>query len=204
MPWLNIPNDRRTIFVEPSRKCGGLLGGSSSLGKMSKLQALAAARKKKAEEQKLENRNTSSGTKKAVPDAAKEHAAPISGALVERSSSRQDIKSLPIHTTAQIYPSQDRATHELNHKAIQTQVSKSPAAVDSLIEPLALATPSAFAQTLLGSSISSSAPVPRNHYPIPYMSLTSSVADAFSEPSPDDVVLTAQSKGSLLAKKVQA
>lgn len=204
MPWLNIPNDRCTIFIEPSRKCGGLLGGSSSSGKMSKLQALAAARKKKAEEQKLENRKMPSETKKVASETAKEHASSMSGALVEKSSSRQDLKSLPIQPTAQIYLSRDRTTHDLNPLTVQTQVSNSSAAIGSPIEQLELAAPSAFARTLLGSSISSSAPVPRNNYPIPYMSLTSSVADAFSEPSPDDVVLTAQSKGSLLAKRVQA
>ncbi|KAI1118367.1 P-loop containing nucleoside triphosphate hydrolase protein [Nemania sp. NC0429] len=196
MPWLNIPNDRRTIFIEPSRVCGGLLGGSSSSGKMSKLQALAAARKKKAEEQKLENRKMPSETKAASPEAAKEHASSMSEVLVERPSRKQDIKSLPVHTTAQTYLSRDRMTHDLNPTTIQPQTSSLAAEADAPIDTLELTAPSAFARTLLGPSISSSAPVPRNHYPIPYMSLTSSVADAFSEPSPDDVVLTAQSKAS--------
>src|ERR1700709_1407075 len=52
-PWLNIPPERQTIFLAPLYPRGGLLGGSSDgTPKMSKLQALAAARKKKAQEQK--------------------------------------------------------------------------------------------------------------------------------------------------------
>src|SRR5277367_4143535 len=53
MRWLQIPSERQTIFVEPPCPRGGLLGGSpDAVPKMSKLQALAAARKKKAQEQK--------------------------------------------------------------------------------------------------------------------------------------------------------
>lgn len=49
-PWLDIPKERRgDILIEPLYPRGGLLGGSSSqgTGKISKLAALAAARKKK-------------------------------------------------------------------------------------------------------------------------------------------------------------
>lgn len=52
MPWGNIPKHRETTFIAPPKRRGGLLGGSGVPPKMSKLQALAAARKKKAEEKK--------------------------------------------------------------------------------------------------------------------------------------------------------
>ncbi|KAL2264661.1 hypothetical protein VTJ83DRAFT_7171 [Remersonia thermophila] len=51
MPWGNVPAHRSTTFVPPLTPRGGLLGGSGTAPKMSKLQALAAARKKKAQEQ---------------------------------------------------------------------------------------------------------------------------------------------------------
>lgn len=53
MPWLDVPQHRTTTFLEPIRPRGGLLGGGDGAPKMSKLQALAAARKKKTEEKKL-------------------------------------------------------------------------------------------------------------------------------------------------------
>ncbi|KAL1836617.1 hypothetical protein VTJ49DRAFT_4878 [Mycothermus thermophilus] len=51
MPWGNVPAHRATTFLPPPIPRGGLLGGSGTASKMSKLQALAAARKKKAQEQ---------------------------------------------------------------------------------------------------------------------------------------------------------
>jgi elongation factor 1 alpha-like protein len=208
MPWLNVPNNRRTVFIEPARPCGGLLGGSSSSGKMSKLQALAAARKKKAEDQKLENQKIQPTTKEKTPVTAKQTARPTSGFLAERSNARQDTmaaKALPIHTKTEIPSTPDGMSEGPGNFPGKTCIPDSSSTADlASLEPVELAAPSAFARTLLGSAMSSPAPVPRNQYPIPYMTLTSSLADAFSEPSPDDVVLAAQSKGSLLAKKVQA
>ncbi|TGJ77118.1 hypothetical protein E0Z10_g10764 [Xylaria hypoxylon] len=196
MPWLNIPNGHRTVFIEPPRPFGGLLGGSSSSGKMSKLQALAAARKKKAEDQKSENRKTQFSEKDVAPATAKESNRPISGILAARLSSREDVKPFPIHTKARVESTPDGTTEYPDAVMTQTCISDHSVTTDPPLDPLQLAAPSAFARTLLGSSTSWAAPVPRIQYPIPYMSLTSSVADAFSEPSPDDVVLTAQSKAS--------
>jgi elongation factor 1 alpha-like protein len=51
MPWGNVPRHRMATFIAPLMPRGGLLGGSGTAPKMSKLQALAAARKKKAQEQ---------------------------------------------------------------------------------------------------------------------------------------------------------
>jgi elongation factor 1 alpha-like protein len=52
MPWGRIPKHRETTFIPPPTVRGGLLGGAGEPPKLSKLQALAAARKKKAEEKK--------------------------------------------------------------------------------------------------------------------------------------------------------
>ncbi|KAI1153723.1 hypothetical protein F4825DRAFT_473749 [Nemania diffusa] len=197
MPWLNIPNERRADFISPSCWCGGLLGGSSSSGKMSKLQALAAARKKKAEEQKLENRKATLPTNNAIPKMAKEQPKPMTESLVERSSSgRREIRSLPTRTAAKAFPSQEGSTDSAGPGAAETCIPNLATTANPSHELLTLATPSAFAQTLLGLSMSRPTPVPRKQYPLPYMSFTSSITDAFSEPSPDDVVLAAQSKAS--------
>ena len=61
------------------------------------------------------------------------------------------------------------------------------------------ATPSAFARTLFGSA-PSKAPRPDEIFAMPYTSSPIYVAEAFAEPSPDDVVLAAQAKGSSFAR----
>ncbi|KAI8631327.1 hypothetical protein F5Y19DRAFT_463607 [Xylariaceae sp. FL1651] len=200
MPWLDVPNDRRTIFIEPTHPRGGLMGGSSSSGKMSKLQALAAARKKKADDQKSENSRALQTTKQITPETVKEHARPPSGVLVDRSNARQDVMaamSLPVPTEFQARSKNEAAESlDIETARISTSNPSNTAKPPTFTQPFSPATPSAFARILLGSPTGSSASVPRNQYRIPYMSLTSSVADAFSEPSPDDMVLTAQSKAS--------
>ena len=203
MPWLNIPKHRETVFIEPARPKGGLLGGSGqSGGKMSKLQALAAARKKKAEEQKSEKaiKETAQGfnhlTLNSPPSETKESqpVKPLGSVLGKRLATAQ-----PPGSPNPQGESQAPATPA---EEVETQAAE-PAASPTLEQetPLETTAPSAFAQALLGPTTSSNAPAPRNQFPYPYLSLTSSVTDAFSEPSPDDVVLTAQSKGSLSATK---
>ncbi|KAI0459124.1 hypothetical protein F5B21DRAFT_457304 [Xylaria acuta] len=198
MPWLDIPNERRTLFIEPPRPCGGLLGGSAPSGKMSKLQALAAARKKKADEQKSENRKLESQKTLSSSETLKQPTKHTSNPLVERLSGKQDIKPLPIHTKTQAHPASDRTAKDSDAVTTQPCMSDLSTTEDPSLDAL-IAAPSALARTLFGSSTSRSAPVPRKQqcYELPYMRfLTSSVADAFSEPSPDDVVLAAQSKAS--------
>ncbi|KAI0483554.1 P-loop containing nucleoside triphosphate hydrolase protein [Xylaria cf. heliscus] len=202
MPWLDIPNERRTLFVEPPRPRGGLLGGSASSGKMSKLQALAATRKKKAEEQRSENQKSGSGktlpsTIHTTPDISKGPIRHTSSALVEKLSGRRDVKPLPIHTETQTHPTSDR-TSEDPDIVTQPCMPDLPTTEDPSLDAL-IASPSALAQTLFGLPTSRPASVPKRQqfYELPYMRFfTSSVADAFSEPSPDDVVLAAQSKAS--------
>ncbi|KAI0537401.1 hypothetical protein GGR58DRAFT_502235 [Xylaria digitata] len=198
MPWLDIPNDRRTIFIEPPRPPGGLLGGSTPSGKMSKLQALAASRKKKAEDQKLENQKMQLPETNMASEIAKDPNKSISGILAARLSGREDANPLPIRKKARVESIPDGMTEDPNIANARVCISDLSITADPSLNSLELAAPSSFAQTLFGSPTSRATPVPRKRYPIPYMSLTSpvAVADAFSEPSPDDVVLAAQSKAS--------
>ncbi|KAK7755085.1 hypothetical protein SLS62_002900 [Diatrype stigma] len=202
MPWLNIPKERETIFIEPSIVRGGLLGGSSaSGGKMSKLQALAAARKKRAEDQKSD---------KVVKEAAQQvgqlsltSPSDLRGENVKPLGSAFGKSSPAAQVTTPLSPQNQNLKPGSRSETVVTQTAgqaSSPAI--EIISPPESAAPSAFAQALLGPTPSSSAPVPRNHYSFPYMNFTSSVTDAFSEPSPDDKVLTAQSKAS--SKKLAA
>jgi len=208
MPWLNIPNERSAIFIEPIRPRGGLLGGTGSTGKMSKLQALAAARKKKTEEQKLENQKTGPSLKEINPLTEKEPSgAPLKPLSIRLNGRRDD--PLGHRTNGQTQPSTDAVSESGHIMPVQGSTSASSLAAEPPDnEPPAVADPSAFAGTLLGLSCERPAPVPKRQYLLPYMrymsqTMWTSIADAFSEPSPDDVVLAAQSKGSLLARKVQ-
>lgn len=204
MPWLNIPKERETLFIEPSYPRGGLLGGSSaSGGKMSKLQALAAARKKKAEDQKSDK-----VVKETTQKVGQLSLASPSGLGQENvkplgSASGKDPSAAQITTGLSPQNLEPRPESRPETVATQSTEQASSPTVET-ISPPETAAPSAFAQALLGPTPSSSAPAPRSHYSLPYMNYTSSVTDAFSEPSPDDKVLTAQSKGSLSAKRVKA
>lgn len=205
MPWLNIPKDRETVFVEPRQIRGGLLGGASQTGKMSKLQALAAARKKKADDQRSGDKQVSEATQKLnnlstspskQPEFVKENVPPSS-----IDPKKATYSTGPGTTnTSQLFGSK---CSDVGGNPIRSQLQDT---TDRPVDSLAptntppVAAPSAFAQALLGSSNSSTAPVKKN-FPFPYFSLTSSVADAFAAPSPDDVVLAAQSQGSLSARK---
>ncbi|KAI2628867.1 hypothetical protein GGR54DRAFT_367947 [Hypoxylon sp. NC1633] len=202
MPWLDVPRDRQTVFIEPLGVRGGLLGGASTPGKLSKLQALAAARKKRAEDQKsgekqlhetahkLSNLTTTSRQ----PESTKENIRPRTG----------EISPTRIAAATVSHEVETKSPKVVEHNHVRGQLEKmddapdespGPAASISLTSPPEIATPSLFAQTLLGSVDKHATSLPR-YYPFPYLNSTSSVADAFSGPSPDDVVLTAQSQAS--------
>ncbi|XXG95976.1 hypothetical protein Hte_002253 [Hypoxylon texense] len=215
MPWLSIPKDRQTVFVEPPRSKGGLLGGASTPGKMSKLQALAAARKKKADDQKSEeieklHRVTQHlgdlSTAPRQPESAKENVRPpllSSGEAVDLIAASSPFVPQGARLEQVKVENEGLQGHS---DAAGKQPVNSPAPTASSpplsrATPTETATPSPFALALLRPTNSSAAPSPRT-YPFPYMSVTSSLADAFSAPSPDDVVLKAQSQAS--SKKAAA
>ncbi len=212
MPWLNIPRGRETTFIKPPMIRGGLLGGASTTGKMSKLQALAAARKKKADEQKLEDKQIPGtirqfgnlSTTSRDPRLDKENVrSPIEAPQETERFTRTSATDVPNQSepgcpNLKYSQSQNQITEIKKDKPKNLPTPPSPL-LGALSSEIAM--PSSFAQALLDPLSSSTKPVSR-HYPFPYMSMNTSVADAFSAPSPDDVILKAQSQGSLLERMV--
>lgn len=188
MPWLNVPEERRTVFIKPPCvRGGGLLGGSSEPPKMSKLQALAAARKKKREEQKSET--PQEGTAKSTAPETETLRAKVSKLDIRREETPQDPSPdpplAPSDSLPGPAPALDGTADSQNHTP----------AVEK-------AQPSTFAQALFKSA--SEAPQPHQQlYAPPWLAFTTDEAlvEAFSKPSPDDVVQAAQSQGSRFARK---
>ncbi|RGP77610.1 elongation factor 1-alpha [Fusarium longipes] len=188
MPWLNVPQERQTLFVEPERPRGGLLGGGEGPPKMSKLQALAAARKKKTEEKKEQDKVEKGIGKLSVAESEKENQPPLT-------KRRQILEVASPQAHSPHYEKEmDEDTTETNKPKSSTSVYKDEFILNSApeVEIVSRPTPSAFAQTLFGSA-------PANtHRPdvfaMPYASSPTFLAQAFAEPSPDDIVFAAQAK----------
>jgi len=200
MPWMNIPRYRETVFLEPQRPKGGLLGGSGAPPKMSKLQALAAARKKKGEEKKSEDKAKEPNQESATESLKDTTNRPTenSKSLVMGLSKRRKLESSSSSEDARIHtPGPSISDHPVSYDV--PQQPKSPQIVmEDALPPSEPAKPSAFAQTLLGSD--SAAPRARlQFFSPPYMALNMAISDAFAKPSPDDAVLAAQSQGSRFA-----
>lgn len=206
MPWLNIPNHRRAVFIEPERPRGGLLGGGEGAPKMSKLQALAAARKKKNEEKKVQEKTTQAekGLKKlSLNDESRKE---------NRSVGPGQAKRQKISETTALEPQYGRpddnsegleASPATNIKTSSDVNSSTPTKPwymeEDIVVSVSTAQPSAFAQTLFGSAPKRKN-TDRDTFPMPYTLSPSFVAEAFNEPSPDDIVLAAQAKGSNFAR----
>ena len=192
MPWLDTPQDRQAVFIAPLHPSGLLGGSSEGAPKMSKLQALAAARKKKAQEQKS---NGSSGVEKPVADLS-----------LNSSSEKEKGPASPTKSTSRGFPIRKRKDSNPHEKVTKlTQADREPEPPqDVAMEDPALdqAEPSAFANTMFSSSSSPTTKKPRpnssNLFSLPYNSNTAAPTSAgpFAGPSPDDVVIAAQSKGS--------
>ncbi|KAL1871608.1 hypothetical protein VTK73DRAFT_1957 [Phialemonium thermophilum] len=202
--WGHVPEDRRGILIEPVRPRGGLLGGSGAPPKLSKLQQLAAARKKKVDEKKAAEEKTENTRQKlgelSVEEVAtsKRESVPSSGIFGKRQklSDSGVAGRMPL---ARAPASDERVTQDAQEDASRAGedtvgrpagVVKAEAAVERAPER---AEPSAFARTLFGSSRVLRRPQQQEFFTLPYMTHPS-LADAFSEPSPDDVVLAAQAK----------
>ena len=203
MRWLQIPSERQTIFVEPLHPHGGLLGGSPDAGpKMSKLQALAAARKKKAQEQK------SSASMEVVEKPMEELAIGHTPENVDRGSS-SDAASSAVRTGPRTYPMRKRknsSPHRKTSQPVDPVEQTSPQLAGSRISAPSIeqAKPSAFASTMFSNTKPTHIySPPRALFTLPYSAnLSAHSTDAFAGPSPDDVVLAAQSKGSAHSVKV--
>jgi elongation factor 1 alpha-like protein len=185
-PWGAIAQHRLGAMDPMSNpRRGGLLGGSS---KPSKLAALAAKRKKKPEEKKSSQQPSQStdravglldalGTKKPV------EAAPTAESKIRKTPS--PVLQKPIlksnkaeEDAAEVEPKVETPPDPLHDRHCSIQQGE----------------PTDFAQTLFGG---------RHKIPIamkflhPYTEHPKYIsADPFAKPSPDDIVLAAQSKGS--------
>lgn len=195
MPWLHTPRDRQALFLEPYRPRGGLLGGGDGSG-MSKLQKLAAARKKKADDAKQQEKTAQiekgvghmhvsdpqeEAEAKPVPIAKRQKLSPETTQPAPTKDQTDLSKGNPsrIHTTGD--------SHREISEPVSDKVSSQPK-------------PSAFARTLFDSAPGASRSRTEDIFPLPSTQSSLFSAESFSQPSPDDIVFEAQSKGSGFAK----
>ena len=187
MPWLNTPIHRQAIFIAPLQPPGGLLGGSGEGGapKMSKLQALAAARKKKAQEQKS---SEDSGVDKPMAELKiNASSAPI-GPTSEEVAPVKQARGFPIRKRKDSNP-HEKITKEPPPEREPEVQNTEPDVIEDQAEP------SAFASAMFGRAPSPSSRKPSSMFTLPYNVANPPVAtDPFSGPSPDDVVIAAQSQ----------
>ncbi|KAL4817258.1 hypothetical protein BDW67DRAFT_174826 [Aspergillus spinulosporus] len=207
-PWLNIPAQRKAdILVEPLYPRLGLLGGApeSGGGKMSKLAALAAARKKKESDKPpastTGNDAQSTSEAKGAPLSLRERLASKQGKQ-ESSPSLQHLKrrseqSQPQKKSPEPKPSTPAATGlEDSVKNIQIEDNRQQ---EKKEQPLNIrAPPSTFAVTIVGDDTRPKMTEPSHLYTntldlIRIYGQELAEPFDFSGPSPDDVVLNAQS-----------
>ncbi|KAI9759356.1 MAG: Hsp70 suppressor, GTPase facilitates ribosomal subunit dissociation [Chaenotheca gracillima] len=209
-PWLNIPCQRQAkILVEPLYPRGGLLGGSSSgTGKVSKLAALAAARKreseKKAEASSDHNRHTSVSLLEKLRDNTKE---PKERAAAQpQDKNRKTAQDGPVSDTdrRRRYPERTKSQTESPISEELPPSRPTEACVPKPPEPRKddlQAAPSELAQVILGSDsgTSSTGQDPSWGRILSWTDAFGSPgvdSNAFAGPSPDDIVTAAQnSKG---------
>lgn len=205
MPWFDVPEHRKTVFIAPPRPRGGLLGGGDG-SKMSKLQALAAARKKKTEEKKDQDQAVKGIRRLSISEnpetVKKENMAPAAFPKRQKlSDPREQVGSSPpplrdLNAKPQFSSSIKRETellagYEANDAPEDMEIEGTAATPHSA--------PSVFAQTLFGPAPGASRKRQSDLLSMPYTTSSSFSAAAFDEPSPDDVVLAAQAKGSNFA-----
>ncbi|KAL9014406.1 MAG: hypothetical protein Q9173_000954 [Seirophora scorigena] len=220
-PWLDVPVDRQgEILIEPLYPRGGLLGGSSNQTgpKVSKLAALAAARKKKENEksnvvdpqqpnasvallERLKNKDPPNETNaaKASISYAEKDAASMSPKELPQSGKYLIRRAKGLHKEAS-------GSDIIKATTPPTGATEDPAEIpNSPILPLA--SPSTFARTMMGSLQDSEASLVSSlqnvSLSLPRSLDANTKTDPFAGPSPDDVVTKAQtsSKGAKPAKK---
>ncbi|CAN8098519.1 unnamed protein product [Discula destructiva] len=211
MPWLNIPEDRRTTFIAPPRPRGRLLGGSST-PKLSKLQALAAARKRKADEaatlvilpkQEIDAEEEPSKSEALQPESRRH--------VAKADIARKKTKNEPARQVEE--GKEDRTQEPIsqgltpNNDALGWSSQSRPRPqTDGALDEMRMARPSAFAQVLCSGSApatsSALSPAPQTVQTaslVPWAAFTTPEAlrEAFDQPSPDDIVFAAQAKSAL-------
>lgn len=229
-PWLKIPSHRRAdIIVEPLYPRLGLLGGApESSGKTSKLAALAAARKKK-EGVKVKAATAAPSADSTVTDQAETSSAERKGtplSLMERlsSSGKQQRPTEPASglralgkgtrsraPAIQKQPSPDANNPPKKHDEprLEEQRLKKMDSEKELPKPDIRAKPSPFATIIIGGATrpmktESSHLHSQNVDLMQVYGQDLTEAFDFAGPSPDDVILNAQSsaKGLAIRQKV--
>ncbi|KAF4891967.1 HBS1-like protein [Colletotrichum viniferum] len=189
--WMGIPQSRQAILTPPQPLPGGLLGGGEG-PKLSKLQALAAARKKKTDvkkdDDKVDRAEKRMSSLAITEPSSKESG---SGLLAKRQKLSGESTPQP-SATSQLQTSSSDAPSGMDVDLAQ----ETPAGNDELTQHdcfvVPSTRPSAFAQTLFGPSQDSADA--SQTYSMPYTTSSSFVPSAFTQPSPDDIVLAAQAK----------
>ncbi|KAI8296148.1 HBS1-like protein [Colletotrichum sp. SAR11_240] len=189
--WMGIPQSRQAILTPPQPLPGGLLGGGEG-PKLSKLQALAAARKKKTDvkkdDDKVDRAEKRMSSLAITEPSSKESG---SGLLAKRQKLSGESTPQP-SATSQLQTSSADAPSGMDVDLAQ----ETPAGNDELTQDdcfvVPSTRPSAFAQTLFGPSQDSADA--SQTYSMPYTTSSSFVPSAFTQPSPDDIVLAAQAK----------
>ena len=199
IPWFNVPEERvGTIVPEQVRSPLRLLGGT---GKPSKLAALAAARKKKEAEQKAAQEGSQSEKPAGV--------ASLMDRLGTRSAQPAGQENFKPGHVAQAMPIRKRKSpsppppvEDRRPAAPEPTKSETPEPAPKPIEHVR-AGPSVFASTMCGGSSrrrpshQDTAILSQNILPAIYgPDANLANTNAFSGPSPDDIVMQAQAKGS--------
>jgi elongation factor 1 alpha-like protein len=207
-PWLNIPLDRKAdIIVEPLYPRLGLLGGAPE-GKMSKLAALAAARKKKDSEKSSvapeQLSNTEQTEKKSTQRSLAERLAVNSTKVPEKAGgisalSKESRLGNRLSKPRSHPVAQDHSEETVSRPSVDTDrpapkpLQQQPAENANLRAP-----PSTFATAIVGDGnyLSTSEP---GHLCSNKFDVMQVYGQDFTEafdfvgPSPDDVVINAQS-----------
>lgn len=213
-PWLNVPIQRRgQILIEPLYPRLRLLGGSSSTteGKVSKLAALAAARRKKEADKPSEGQSTRQSSSVTLLDklsTSKKAEAEIDTTTTAASDSLSGNSKV----NDENIPGQVRR-YPLRRKKSPTPPSSLPQEPPKEKEPEAQqmqdtttikASPSMFARTVLGGQ-AKEPPLAVLHtdFKLPYITDPDfTKSKAFTGPSPDDIVTNAQAKGGAYVGKL--
>lgn len=162
---------------------------------MSKLQALAAARKKKAQEQKSKESSEVEKPMAKLSLADQNNGPSDMPETTQSASTKQPLRGFPLRKRKNSDPHEKLL--KSSPEAKQT-VSSSDFTIPSFpaleLDP---AEPSAFASTMFNLRDRSSPTPSINLFTLPYTSSpTPPTTNPFAGPSPDDVVIAAQSKGS--------
>ena len=207
-------------MIKPMYPRGGLPGGSpsqESSGNPSKLAALAAARRKKENDKPVEGGSNSSVAllDKLGRNGPFSAASTVRSVRKEQTTDGQNPSPLTHKLAPRKYPSKRYAGLDDSEPVVSKARVESPKPLDaapgesSESPAIPAALPSAFARTILGLPAAVSRDTDPHcaledslhqlhmvDYALPHGSLTETESNAFTGPSPDDVILKAQnSKG---------